>query len=268
MKKSRLSAFTTTRSAVLVLAILWPTVPARAAATEFTWEPSRGSQTLPRWYAAGQAAGLATRESKKGTKTPKAEGAAPNEGTAVDTRTPPSHPMADLKRSDGALKKLFARRAPSWSPEASAERDEMRKIVATFLDFEELSKRSLARHWDSLSGKERTDFVSTLRDLIERSYIRQVHGAPNYDLTFEKETVDGNEADVTATLHGVVRGKKVDVAMEYKLLAKDGRWLVYDVITDEQSMLENYRAEFNKIINKESFDALLKRMKKKLEQKD
>jgi phospholipid transport system substrate-binding protein len=57
------------------------------------------------------------------------------------------------------------------------------------------------------------------------------------------------------------------VALEYKLLAKEGRWLVYDVITDEQSMVENYRAEFNKIINKESFDALLRRMKKKLEEK-
>jgi len=42
----------------------------------------------------------------------------------------------------------------------------------------------------------------------------------------------------------------------------------YDVITDEQSMVENYRAEFNKIINKESFDALLRRMKKKLEEEE
>ena len=32
--------------------------------------------------------------------------------------------------------------------------------------------------------------------------------------------------------------------------------------------LENYRAEFNKIINKEGFDALLKRMKKKLDEKE
>jgi phospholipid transport system substrate-binding protein len=86
-------------------------------------------------------------------------------------------------------------------------------------------------------------------------------------LAFENETIDGIEADVTATLHSVARGKKVNVALEYKLLAKDGRWLVYDVITDEQSMVENYRAEFNKIINKESFDALLRRMKKKLEEK-
>jgi len=176
--------------------------------------------------------------------------------------------MAELKKSDNALKKLFARQAPSWSPEATAERDEMRKIVAGFLDFEELGKRSLSRHWDGLSAKQRTEFVTTLRELIERSYIKQVHGSPNYNLAFEKETISDQEADVTATLHSMARGKKVDVALEYKLLAKDGQWLVYDVVTDEQSMLENYQAEFNKIINKESFDALLKRMKKKLETKE
>ena len=198
---------------------------------------------------------------------PKHGGPAPSQATAGDPKAS-SSPMAELKKSDSALKKLFARRAPSWSPEADAKRSEMRKIVAGFLDFEELARRSLARHWDGLSAKQRTDFIATLRDLIERSYIKQVHGSPNYDLAFDKETIDGHETDVTATLHSTTRGKKVDVAIEYKLLDKEGKWLVYDVITDEQSMVENYRAEFSKIINKESFDALLKRMKKKLEEKE
>ena len=180
----------------------------------------------------------------------------------------PESPMAELKKHDASLKKLFQRRAPSWSPESDAKRSELRKIVANFLDFEELAKRSLAKHWDGLSTKQRLDFTLTLRDLIERSYIKQIHGSPNYDLVFEKETVDGTNATVTATLHTTARGKKVDVAIEYKLLARDNRWLVYDVVTDEQSMLENYRAEFNKIIKKESFDALLRRMKRKLEEKD
>jgi phospholipid transport system substrate-binding protein len=202
-----------------------------------------------------------------GAAEPKHGSPAPSSATAGDPK-PLTSPMAELRKSDGALKKLFARRAPSWSPEADAKKAEMRKIVAGFLDFDELARRSLARHWDGLSAKQRTEFVTTLRDLIERSYIRQIHGSPNYDLVFDKETIDGHEADVTATLHSMARGKKVEVAIEYKLLAKEGKWLVYDVITDEQSMLENYRAEFSKIINKESFDALLKRMRKKLEEKE
>jgi ABC-type transporter MlaC component len=49
------------------------------------------------------------------------------------------------------------------------------------------------------------------------------------------------------------------------LLYKGDRWLFYDVIIDEQSMLEICRTEFNKIITNESFDALLNRMKKRLE---
>jgi phospholipid transport system substrate-binding protein len=215
------------------------------------------------FFAATTAAGAT--DAPKGSKSPKSESASAA-GAPGDTKLSAS-PMADLKKSESALKKLFARQPPSWSPEADAKRSEMRRIVTGFLDFDELSRRSLARHWDGLSPKQRTEFVATLRDLIERSYINQVHGSPNYNLAFDKETVDGGEADVTATLHSMARGKKVEVALEYKLLAKEGRWLVYDVITDEQSMVENYRAEFNKIINKESFDALLRRMKKKLEEK-
>ena len=123
------------------------------------------------------------------------------------------------------------------------------------------------KNWDGLSPKQRDEFVETLRELVERSYLKQVHGNPNYVIKYDKETKDGNEADVTGTLLATARGKKVKIALEYKLLWKD-HWLVYDVITDEQSMLENYRAEFAKIIRKEGFVALLGRMKKKLDEKD
>jgi phospholipid transport system substrate-binding protein len=176
-----------------------------------------------------------------------------------------SSPLAELKKSNAALKKNFQKQSPAWAPEHDARRSEMRKIVDGFLDYEELAKRALARHWDEITPKQRTEFVGVLRDLIERNYIKQVHGQPNYDLRFEKESIKGSEATVNATLDAVSEGKKTTVEMEYKLLYKGTHWLVFDVITDEQSMLENYRAEFNKIITKESFDALLKRMKKRLE---
>jgi phospholipid transport system substrate-binding protein len=181
---------------------------------------------------------------------------------------PGSSPMADLKKSNAALKKLFAKSSPSWSPEHDAKRSELRKIVNGFLDFEELAHRALARHWGGLTVKQRSEFVGVLRDLIERNYIKQVHGQPNYDLRFQKEAMAGSEATVDATLHTTGNGKQVEVEMQYKLLYKTDHWLVYDVITDEQSMLENYRAEFNKIITKESFEALLKRMKKRLEKSE
>ena len=178
--------------------------------------------------------------------------------------------MAELKKSNLALDKALSKNRPNWSPEAELQRAEVRKIVGGFLDYGELARRSLARHWEPLTPKQRQEFVATLRELVERSYLRQVHGNAAYNIKYDKEEKlpAGNEASVTATLNTVSRGKKVVIAMEYKMLYKDGHWVVYDVLTDDQSMLENYRAEFNKIITKESFDALIKKMKKKLDEKE
>jgi phospholipid transport system substrate-binding protein len=185
--------------------------------------------------------------------------------------TPPpanSSPMAELKKSNAQLDKVLQKNKPNWSPEAELERSEVKKLVGSFLDYQELARRSLAKHWDKLTPKQRDEFVETLRQLVERSYLKQVHGSPNYNIKYDKEEKNGTDADVTATLNTVTRGKKTKVALEYKMLWKEGHWVVYDVITDEQSMLENYRAEFNKIINRDGFDALLKKMRKKLDEKD
>jgi phospholipid transport system substrate-binding protein len=179
-----------------------------------------------------------------------------------------SSPMAELKKSNLALDKALSKNRPNWSPEAELQRSEVRKIVGNFLDYGELARRALARHWEPLTPKQREEFVATLRELVERSYLKQVHGNAAYNIKYEKEEKTGGEGSVTATLNTTSRGKKVLIALEYKMLYKEAHWVVYDVLTDEQSMLENYRAEFNKIITKESFDALLKRMKKRLEKAD
>jgi ABC-type transporter MlaC component len=192
--------------------------------------------------------------------------AAPAGGAAAETT---AGPKAALEDANVRLKKIFASRklSPSWSPESEARNADIQKIVGGFLDFDELAKRSLSRHWETLSPAKRTEFTKTLRELVERNYIKQLYGQPDYNLKLEDEERSGNEATVTGTLHAKAKGKKVTMALEYKMLRKNNRWVVYDVVTDDLSLLENYRAEFNKVIAKESFDALLGKMKKKLAEK-
>jgi phospholipid transport system substrate-binding protein len=191
----------------------------------------------------------------------------PGEQEAEGPPPPESSPLADLKRTNAQLKKLLGNRKPSWSPEAQARNAELRKVVSDLLDFDELARRALGRHWQGLDAKQQIEFVKTLRELAERNYVRQFYGQPDYDLRLEKEEKGEREAVVTGTLHASSKGKKVTMALEYRLLYKSKRWVVYDVITDDLSLLENYRAEFNKVIVKEGFDALLGRMQRKLDEK-
>jgi phospholipid transport system substrate-binding protein len=218
------------------------------------------------------AAKAAAKPDAKPAKTAATSEKAAKGETKADAKADPppanSSPMAELKRSNEKLDKILQKNRPDWTPEAELQRTEVRKLVGSFLDYAELARRSLARHWDGLTVKQRDEFVNTLRELVERSYLKQVHGNANYNIKYDKETKDGNEATVTGVLNTMARGKKVKIALEYKMMWKVDHWVVYDVVTDEQSMLENYRAEFNKIINKEGFDALMKRMKKKLAEKD
>jgi phospholipid transport system substrate-binding protein len=253
----------------------------RSLATFLTLALALGATTLGAHAEAATSKAKAKATKAKVTATPtkaadadaKADPAAaavpPTKADAPGAAVPPTgSPMAELKKQNTALDKVLQKNLPNWTPEAELQRTEVRKIVGSFLDYGELAKRSLARHWDTLTPKQREDFSNTLRELVERSYLRQLHGNANYNIKYEKEEKAGNEATVDATLHTMARGKKVEIALQYKMLGKGGTWLVYDVLTDEQSMLENYRAEFNKIISKDGFDALLKRMKKKLDEKE
>jgi phospholipid transport system substrate-binding protein len=230
------------------------------------YAPRRPSLPTPAFTLAGLLAGLflvagapvAAAQTATAAKPAPAAAAAP---AAADS------PMADLRKANQNLKKSFGNRKPSWSPEAEAKNSEVQKIVGSFLDFDELARRSLNKHWDKLTPKQRTDFTRTLRELVERNYIKQLYGQPDYDLRLAREERAGNDATVWGSLHATSKGKKVTMALEYKMLRKNNRWVVYDVVTDDLSLLENYRAEFNKVIARESFDALLAKMRKRLAEK-
>jgi len=185
------------------------------------------------------AAKAAAKPDAKPAKTAATSEKAAKGETKADAKADPppanSSPMAELKRSNEKLDKILQKNRPDWTPEAELQRTEVRKLVGSFLDYAELARRSLARHWDGLTVKQRDEFVNTLRELVERSYLKQVHGNANYNIKYDKETKDGNEATVTGVLNTMARGKKVKIALEYKMMWKVDHWVVYDVVTDERA---------------------------------
>jgi phospholipid transport system substrate-binding protein len=54
--------------------------------------------------------------------------------------------------------------------------------------------------------------------------------------------------------------------IEYRLIHQDQRWAVYDVIVDGVSLALNYQAQFDQIIRSASYDTLLQRIKRKVEE--
>jgi phospholipid transport system substrate-binding protein len=76
------------------------------------------------------------------------------------------------------------------------------------------------------------------------------------------ESVDGGVATVqTKFLSKRDEPSFVDFAM----FRRDGIWAAYDVVIDEVSIVKTYRTQFNKIIQTQSYEALVKKMRIKQE---
>ena len=171
-------------------------------------------------------------------------------------------PLAMLKRSNDEIRQILKQQKGSGP--TSAEKQRIKKIVNGFLDYEELAKRSLAGQWEKIRAAERAEFVQVFRDLIERNYISQLKSNVDYDIEYKDEEVQGNDATVHSLVRTERKGRKAETTIDYKLTSKEGRWAVYDVITDDVSLLRNYRSQFARIIEREGFPQLLGKMRKKL----
>lgn len=174
-------------------------------------------------------------------------------------------PRATLQRLNGACEKLLRMKTEPGSAEENRVKQEIKKNASALLDYGELCKRALGEHWDKMGEAKRTEFVSTLRELIERNYIRQLRTNLDYEVSYGDESADGKEAKVATTLKLATKGKTTQVQIDYRLVKQsDGTWKVYDVITDELSLVRNYRTQFTRIIGGNNYDGLLSRMKNKL----
>ena len=142
-------------------------------------------------------------------------------------------------------------------------RGAVRQVANDIFDFSETAKRSLARHWTPRSQAERDEFVGLFSDLLERSYISKIELYGGEKIQYVGEAIEGEGAVVRTKL---LTKQGTEIPIDYRMLHKGDKWLVYDVVIEGVSLISNYRTQFNKIITTSSFQELIKKMKTKNEE--
>jgi phospholipid transport system substrate-binding protein len=146
-------------------------------------------------------------------------------------------------------------------PERVAERRAaVTKIAQEIFDFPEVARRALGRHWQPLTDRQREEFTGLFAELLERSYVSKIELYSGEKIKYVSELIDGETATVATR---IVTKSGSEVPIDYRLLKKGPRWLVYDVNIEGVSLVSSYRTQFNKIIQTASFDELVRRLKTK-----
>ncbi len=149
------------------------------------------------------------------------------------------------------------------SENTEARRAAIRNAVFERFDFEEMSRRSLARQWKQITPEERKEFTALFSDLLERSYIGKIEGYSGEKIVFTEEDIDGHYSTVKTV---AITKRDVKIPINYRLMKSNNTWKVYDVIIEGVSLINNYRRQFNKIIRTQSYKELVKRMQDKQEE--
>ncbi len=143
---------------------------------------------------------------------------------------------------------------------AAQRRERIRRTVDELCDWEEMSRRSLGRHWAQRTEQEKKEFVRLFGQLLERTYIDKVEGYSGEKVNYLGERVDGDYAEVDVK---VVTNKNTEIPVIYRMRAKDQKWWVYDMVIEGVSLVNNYRTQFSDIMAKSSFEGLMKKLREK-----
>lgn len=181
-------------------------------------------------------------------------------GLAVGTpaRAGAGVPTDQLKASVDQIVRVLEDPGLRVQARARDRRAAIRKEAEVVFDFTETAKRALGRHWQGLSEKDRQEFTRLFTDLIERAYISKIERYSGERITYAGESVDAGLATVRTRF---VTKQGTEVPVDYRMHERGDRWLVYDVSVEGVSLVNNYRTQFDKIIQSSSYAELVRRMK-------
>jgi phospholipid transport system substrate-binding protein len=147
---------------------------------------------------------------------------------------------------------------PALKDKPAERRAQVRKMAEDIFDYPDTARRALGAHWNARSPQEREEFTRLFGDLLDRAYISKIDLYQGEKVKWVGETGDSSDAAVKTT---IVTKSGTEVPIDYRMHLKDGRWRVYDVVIEGVSMVSNYRTQFNKIVQTESYDSLVQKLK-------
>ncbi len=139
-------------------------------------------------------------------------------------------------------------------------REELKKVIYQRFDFTEMARRALGPEWRRHTPEEQKEFVKLFTDLLEQAYLKQIESYNDQKVRYLNEREDHGYAEVDTK---IVDNKGQEFSVNYRLDNVNGDWKVYDVVIEDISLVNNYRAQFSRVLASSSYQELVHRMKDK-----
>ena len=148
------------------------------------------------------------------------------------------------------------------TPEEVKENDILSYRALALLNIREISRKALGKYWKKRSLTEQKVFI----DLLSQMFIKEAF--PNsgeffsaLKLIYGPPAINESKARVPLT---VVHEREGEINIDFHLQKFGDQWQAVDVDLDEISMRNNMRSQFYKVMSKNNYRELVRRIKEKL----
>ena len=146
------------------------------------------------------------------------------------------------------------------TPDTPKRANQLTELLGEFLDYDRLARLSLDKEWAKRSPKERDHFVSLLRQLVERQYQRNMESTLAYKVKWVGTEPIETGIKVNSSARSVKKKRQPPITIDYSMSPAGKEWKVFDIFTDEVSLVKNYKRQFRRVIKEEGWSGLIGRM--------
>lgn len=182
--------------------------------------------------------------------------------TSASADSESKNPEFAVKKLLGEIKQIVNK--DSLSDVEKVENKKHSDTALSVLKVPEISQKALGKYWSKHSEEQQKQFETLLGNLfIHVAFPSSAKFFANLDIVYGKTK---SKKDMMVVPLTVVHEKEGEVDIDFRMKPTEADWQVVDVILDGVSMRNNLRSQFYKILKKNDFAELVRRMEKKLKE--
>ena len=142
-------------------------------------------------------------------------------------------------------------------------RQAVRRVTDELIDWNEMGRRTLGAHWQTLPDGDRDAFVALFSELLNRAYLKNLDRYDGEKIVVNGDSVEGDRAMVQANIVG--RDGHSGMPLDFAMRRDGERWRVWDIRMQGTSMVGGYKAQFARLLQTESYDTVIRRLRERVE---
>lgn len=137
------------------------------------------------------------------------------------------------------------------------------EFVGPHVETELAGRLILGKHWREATEGQRDAFVSAFRTLLLRTYAVHVGDYANAEVEYLTTTLLAEDGSRIQVRTRVERPGKPPATVDYRMVATDHGWKVFDAVVNGISVVSTFRSAIDSEIRQYGIDGLIARLEEK-----